>query len=110
LGTSFDTVYEWLSDQPECFMEPDGAVLWVEPPDRLPGGQLDGMLYDLAGQLQYVELKGWCHQTTLWRLLKLLAPPPSSVWVQWLPSGDWTPIQSLLDRLPVSRWPEAGGG
>lgn len=82
-------------------MEPDGALLWVEPPDSLPGGQLDGMLYDLAGQLQYVELRGWCQRSTLQRLLDHVAHSPAHAWVQLLPSGDWLPIQSLLERLPI---------
>ncbi len=91
-------------------MEPDGALLWVEPADRLPGGQLDGMLYDLAGQLQYVELKGWCHRATLQRLLHQLASTPTRAWVQLLPDGDWAPVQWLLDRLPASGVPEADSG
>jgi hypothetical protein len=45
--------------------EPDGSFLWVRDAGQQ---QIDGMLYDAAGKLQYCELRGSC-QIDTWRQL-----------------------------------------
>ncbi len=41
------------------FVEPDGSFVWVADHGE-PAWQVDGLLFDRAGQLVYVELKGSC--------------------------------------------------
>ena len=56
LGVSFESVGEQLASQPRCFFEPDGSFTWPGETDGV-AWQIDGMLFDLAGAIRYVELK-----------------------------------------------------
>jgi hypothetical protein len=63
LPVDFDSLGRELERWPNLYFEWDGSFVWVSQ-DRLadgsPAWQVDGMLYDHAGVLQYVELKGYC--------------------------------------------------
>jgi hypothetical protein len=60
---SMDIVGQELERWPNLYFEWDGSFVWVSSQRDATGNprwQIDGMLYDLAGSLQYVELKGFC--------------------------------------------------
>ena len=59
LPVSFEEAFERLSALPRMFIEPDGSFVWVSDSTEFTW-QLDGLLFDRGGQLQYVELHGAC--------------------------------------------------
>ncbi len=71
LAIDFDSLGRELEHWPNLYFEWDGSFVWVSPQrlaDGSPAWQVDGMLYDHAGALQYVELKGHCPMDA-WREL-----------------------------------------
>lgn len=71
---SFEQALDALNELPRMFVELDGSFVWVAP-----GGpaawQVDGLLFDRAGQLTYIELKGGCPPAQLDQLLAVLGWP-----------------------------------
>jgi hypothetical protein len=74
---TFEEVSVALAALPRMFVEPDGSFVWVASGE--PAWQLDGVLYDGAGRLWYVELKGRCPQEAFDRLLSALGWPATPV-------------------------------
>jgi hypothetical protein len=74
---SFEEVAAALAALPRMFIEPDGAFVWVASGE--PTWQLDGVLYDGAAGLWYVELKGRCPQAQFDELLRSLGWPEAPV-------------------------------
>ncbi len=56
LLSSFEDAASRLQQLPQLYFELDGSFVWS--PDRAQ--QIDGMLYDAQGRLQYVDLQGQC--------------------------------------------------
>jgi hypothetical protein len=75
LGTpfakSFEAASEALLALERMFLEPDGSFVWVSAAKERPW-QLDGVLYDRAERLLYVDLKGACTPDDFDRLLTAL--------------------------------------
>ncbi len=63
-STSFEETAKRLERLTRMFFEQDGSFVWTPESDQ----QIDGMLYDAQGKLQYVELKGICTLAS-WRVL-----------------------------------------
>lgn len=59
MSVSFEQAYETLSRLPRMFIEPDGSFVWVSSSGEAKW-QVDGNLYDRAGLLIFVDLKGFC--------------------------------------------------
>lgn len=59
LPQSFEALAERLGEMPGMYFEMDGSFVWVDH-ETVPPGQMDGMVYDLNGRLEYVEIKGAC--------------------------------------------------
>ena len=78
---SFEDAAEALSKLDRLFLEPDGSFVWVSPAGDL-AWQIDGVLYDRAGRLLYVELKGTCEGSAFDRLLAALGWPRTPVMFQ----------------------------
>jgi hypothetical protein len=68
---TFEEAFASLGKLERMFVEPDGSFVWVGKQDET-NWQLDGVLYDWAGQLQYVELQGQCFGDQLDQLLASL--------------------------------------
>ncbi len=83
---SFETVATRLEQLPRMFLEPDGSLVWVGSSAEATW-QLDGVLYDRAGRLLYLELKGWCPAEPFDALLRTLDWPETAVLVQWMAQG-----------------------
>lgn len=85
LGTpfaiSFETASEALLALERMFLEPDGSFVWVSAAQERPW-QLDGVLYDRAERLLYVDLKGACTPANFDRLLEALGWPETPVMFQ----------------------------
>ena len=59
LPVSFEDAFEQLASLPRMFIEPDGSFVWVSDTTDVKW-QLDGMMFDRGGRLQYVEMRGTC--------------------------------------------------
>ncbi len=59
LPQSFEKLAERLGEMPGMYFEMDGSFVWVDH-GSVPPSQMDGMVYDLNGRLEYVEIKGAC--------------------------------------------------
>jgi hypothetical protein len=75
---TFEEAYEALEALPRLFIEPDGSLVWPSASDE-PAWQVDGQLYDRAGHLHYVELKGSCPAERFDDLLRTLGWPQQAL-------------------------------
>ena len=64
-GGRFEDLISALDAEPRIHAELDGSFVFR---DESSGIQVDGMIYDLKGQIQYVELLGTCDWSA-WRWL-----------------------------------------
>jgi hypothetical protein len=78
LPTSFETVCERLAKLPRLYIELDGSWVWTGEDATGRPWQLDGMLYDAADSIQYVDLKGRCPHEIWQVLIESLAMPPGT--------------------------------
>lgn len=83
---SFEDAAAALGKLDRLFLEPDGSFVWVSQAGEL-GWQLDGMLYDRAGHLLYVELKGTCDEQAFDRFLAAFGWPRTPVVFQLVRSA-----------------------
>jgi hypothetical protein len=74
LPVSFEQASSDLAALPRMFVEPDGSLVWVSG-DGEPPWQVDGVMYDRAGRLLYVELKGRCPREEFDCLLRAFGWP-----------------------------------
>ena len=84
---SFEEAYAALEALPRMFIEPDGSFVWVAKEAGAGGDpaarqQVDGLLFDRAGYLQYVELSGSCDSSALNTLLTCCGWPNMPVMMQ----------------------------
>ncbi len=73
-GISFEEASERLAQLPRMFIEPDGSFVWASPRAEA-SWQVDGNLFDRAGRLLFVDLKGTCPPAEFDRLLAALGWP-----------------------------------
>jgi hypothetical protein len=70
-GISFEQVQAGLEELPGMFFEPDGSFFWGVGVGE-QRWQLNGELYDRAGCLQYVDLRGCCTLAALEQIFACL--------------------------------------
>ncbi len=99
LPLSFEQAQSRLEALPRLHFEPDGSFVWAGA-----NYQVFGMLYDAAGLLQYVELRGEC-PLAIWRqLVNCMLDEPSireirrpggksTISVMTLPQRQWQELQ-----------------
>ena len=80
-AVSFEQAGEALSKLPRLFFEPDGSFVWVSARGE-EAWQVDGNLFDRAGRLQFVDLKGRCPTAEFDRLLGAFGWPQTEVMFQ----------------------------
>ncbi len=78
LAIGFDEALERLASLPRMFVEPDGAFVWTSPVADCPW-QIDGNLFERAGRVLLVDLKGSCPPAEFDLLLGALGWPEESV-------------------------------
>lgn len=82
---SFEEVEQSMSQLPRMFFEMDGSFVWRGQLSNSSEGavesnwQIDGMVYDVAGRVSRVELKGDCHLEQFQELVERLQPADSLV-------------------------------
>lgn len=81
-AVSFEEAYAAMEQLPRMFIEPDGSFVWVSSQGETVPWQLDGALYDRAGRLLYVDLKGECPPEAWDKLLACFGAPPQAVMAQ----------------------------
>lgn len=100
---TFEQVSAALGELPRMFIEPDGSFVWVSAGE--PIWQIDGVLYDGAGRLWYMELKGQCPEQELDRLLSALGWPATPVTVQLVREGELLSDDEFRRQLGWRRQP-----
>lgn len=70
MSVSFEQAYESLSQLPRMFIELDGSFVWVSSAAETKW-QVDGNLYDRAGVLMFVDLKGYCPSSRFDELVRV---------------------------------------
>ena len=84
---SFEAAEAALGQLARMFIEPDGSFVWVSTHDESPAWQVDGVLWDRDGRLQFVDLKGTCSAAALDRLLVCFGWPEESLAFQCVRRG-----------------------
>ncbi|XZE52499.1 hypothetical protein SH139x_004195 [Planctomycetaceae bacterium SH139] len=101
LPVDFETLAERLSALPKMYFEMDGSWVWTGQ-QQGHRWQLDGMLYDANGKVQYIDLKGSC-PLQQWKLLLMSCNyrrpenRPGDGFLSTSDSGSWT-VYRLLTR------------
>ncbi|MEI8212066.1 MAG: hypothetical protein WCI02_07950 [Planctomycetota bacterium] len=100
---TFERFCELIGPWPGMFVEPDGSFVWAMHTDagRL---QLDGMIYDQAGHIEYLELKGHCTRE-LWTALCSFLVPPRSLPATQLPLHE---LPLRIHDIQQESWMTAG--
>ena len=97
---TFETAAENLGRLAGLYCEPDGSLVWRSRPG-VPGGQIDGHLYDRQGRLLYVELKGTCPVGPFDELLGALTWPETGLVFQLIREA------VVVDEAEFRRWAAA---
>lgn len=93
---SFEEVGRRLEQLERMFFEPDGSFVWTGVADGGRSWQIDGVLYDRAGRLLYVDLKGACPLSAWQELLDALATPAERLVAQWTRQAVIVPVDELV--------------
>lgn len=106
---SFEEAIDALAELERMFVEPDGSFCWVST-DSAWRWQLDGNLYDRAGRVLLVDLKGCCPQSHFDRLLAALGHPRAELVFQLVREAVFLPeaafrqyAQRQGERLPAGQ-------
>ena len=90
-GVSFEQAASALEQIERLFFEPDGSFVWtsaqiqngtIAPSLEAGTWQLEGNLFDRAGRLLFVDLKGACPNSEFDRLLSAFGWPDTPIMVQ----------------------------
>lgn len=82
MAVSFEEAREALQRLPRIYVEPDGSFVWVSSSNEADRWQVDGVLYDRADQLWFVDLSGSCPPESLDAFLTCLGWPETDVMFQ----------------------------
>jgi len=120
LPQSFETLAELLIPLPGMVFEMDGSFVWV---DHTPSkafqpelrNQMDGMVYDREGKIQYIEVKGNCSRAQWFTLCEAVCnladtrrsevtTPDfdrfhSTIRIHRVDQGDWTIATAIAAAL-----------
>jgi hypothetical protein len=102
LGVSFEEARAALAELPRMYVEPDGSLVWVSSSRDQVRWQVDGVLYDRAGRLSFVDLSGSCPPAPFDDLLRCLGWPETPLMFQL------TRQALFLDEAEFRRFAAAG--
>ncbi len=103
LASRFEDVSDRLSNAERLHLELDGSFVWVGP-----NWQLDGMIYDHADRIRYIDLKGHCSLQQWRTLIRWISDPINSGTRE--PLTVWELHDQILHDLQsfeAIRWPDA---
>jgi hypothetical protein len=100
LAVSFEVAVRQLESLPRMFIEWDGSFVWRGDCENSTAGessqwQLDGMVYDHLGAIQYLELKGCCTQTAWHQLLTILGWPEQPLIIHHVDEGRFESLDTF---------------
>jgi hypothetical protein len=98
-GVSFEQVSARLESFDRLVFEPDGSFVWKG--DTPTSWQLDGVLYDRDGRVQYLELKGAGPASALDKMWEVLGWPATPLAFQVVQTGE------TLDEATFRAWLDA---
>jgi hypothetical protein len=99
-AVDFEETERRLAELERLFIEPDGSFVWTSPAEG-PKWQVDGNLFDRAGRLLFVDLKGTCPEEYFNQLLAAVGWPTTPVMFQLVRAA------VFLDELEFRRWANA---
>lgn len=91
---AFEEVAAALERIERLYFEPDGSFVWADG-----AWQIDGLVCDRDGRVQYVELKGTAPAADVRRLLAMLGWPATAVTIQLVREGILMSAEAFLGRL-----------
>jgi hypothetical protein len=94
---TFEEAASRLAVLERMYIEPDGSFVWVSSPGE-PAWQIDGNLYDRAGQLQFVNIKGSCMPARFDELLAAFGWPMQLIIFELVSHG------VVVDEQEFRRW------
>jgi len=113
LEQTFEGLVDLMQNLPGMVFEMDGSFVWVDH-SCAPARQMDAMVYDRGGHLEYIEVKG-TFSGRQWQLLcqaVCCAPIDSEqisiarygsinsrIRVHWVDFGSWTTADAIACRL-----------
>lgn len=100
LGVSFEEAAEKLEQLPRMFFEPDGSFVWVSPADDADAWQVDGNLYDRAGSLVAIDLKGRCGTLQLVELFDIFRLSGAELMVELVRDAVFVHERDFIARIP----------
>jgi hypothetical protein len=98
---TFEQAASRLAALERMYVEPDGSFVWVSSSGD-PAWQIDGNLYDRAGQLQFVDIKGSCSPARFDELLATFGWPAQPVIFELVSHG------VFMNEQEFRRWAECG--
>jgi periplasmic divalent cation tolerance protein len=78
---SFDAALEAIGQLPDCYVEPDGSILWTGR-DSEGRWQVDGNLFDRGGRVVFATLSGSCPRAEFDRLLACFGWPAEPLMIE----------------------------
>ncbi len=82
------------------FVEPDGSFVWVGAAAGAPNSwQLDGQLFDRAGKVLLIELKGGCPQSALEQILAVCGLALEETFIEHRRTGKLSAGEALFTEL-----------
>jgi hypothetical protein len=82
MAVSFEEARAALERLPRIYVEPDGSLVWVSSSNETDRWQVDGVLYDRAEHLWFVDLSGSCPPESLDAFLRCLGWPETALMFQ----------------------------
>jgi hypothetical protein len=82
MAVSFEEARAALAELPRIYVEPDGSLVWVSSSNEADRWQVDGVLYDRAERLLFVDLSGSCPSASFDAFLRCLGWPETPLMFQ----------------------------
>lgn len=97
---TFEEVCAAFEAWPRMFVEPDGSFVWVGAAAGRPNTwQLDGQLFDRAGKVLLIELKGDCPQSALEQILAVCSLTLEETFIEHRRTGKLSVGETLYAEL-----------
>jgi hypothetical protein len=106
IPSSFEQVAERLQLLDRMYFEMDGSFVWTGECDN-ERWQLDGVVYDSMGSIQYIDLKGWCPWPNWIHFLAIVGGNPEADGERWIAVRLAPSERQTLDLFHQSIWPDA---
>ena len=91
---SFEESGARLSKLPQMLFEMDGSWVWSGQLGKHPW-QLDGMIYDRDGHLQYAQVKGTCTLPAWRELITCIGWPEQSLLIHLVEQGSYLDLRTF---------------